>query len=279
MLVSLDWRSTYRYDPPVRLLNMELHVAPTTVGGQHVVEQSLTVDPPGPLHEHPRADAFGNTMHSVSLLGPVERVRITLRARVQTAAGPVGAPALTPLLRTLAVQPTRRVPGGDAGLVALAAAAAGDGDPAADPLAYAVRLSDLLADRFEFAAGETAVEDTALDFLAHGRGVCQDFTHLMLAVLRLRGVPALYVSGYLAPTDGAAAADASHAWVRVYAGGAWHGFDPSNHVREDERYVVTALGRDYDDVAPVRGSYQGVTEESWSAALRVESHGQAATQQ
>jgi len=92
--------------------------------------------------------------------------------------------------------------------------------------------------------------------------------------LRARGIPALYVSGYLAPPEGSAEGDASHAWVRVHAGGAWHGFDPANRSPEDARHVVTALGRDYDDVAPVRGSYRGLAEESWSAVVRVEMHGQ-----
>jgi transglutaminase-like putative cysteine protease len=270
MLVSIDWHSTYRYDPPVRLLNMELHVVPASDGGQHLAESTLTVEPEGPVHVHAQADAFGNTMHSVSLLGPVERVRIALRARVQTASGPVAAPALTPLIRLLALRPTRRTPHDDPRLHALAGEA---GDPS-DPLAFAQRLADAISGGFEYAVGQTTVGDTALDFLEHRRGVCQDYAHLMLAVLRLSGVPALYVSGYLAPEAGTAGADASHAWVRVHAGGAWHGFDAVNDAREDERYVVTALGRDYDDVAPVRGSYRGLTEESWSAALSVETHDQ-----
>ena len=97
----------------------------------------------------------------------------------------------------------------------------------------------------------------------------------MLAALRWRGIPALYVSGFLAPPEGSSISDAGHAWVRVFADGAWFGFDAANRRAEDEHYVVTALGRDYDDVAPVRGSYRGIAEEAWTANIQVESMQQA----
>jgi transglutaminase-like putative cysteine protease len=267
MEISLDWHSVYRYDPPVRLLNMELHVVPIITGTQEVIDYELEVDPPGPVNAHTRADAFGNTMHSVNLLGPVERVHVTLRAKVRTNAGMSVQPEPTPLMRMLALRPTHRAPA-DPRISELAADA---GDPT-DPLAYAERLTGLIADRFEFEVGQSDVEDSALELLDRRRGVCQDFAHLMLATLRSQSIPALYVSGYLAPSGGFADADASHAWVRVLADGTWHGFDAANRASENERYVVTALGRDYDDVAPVRGSYQGLAEESWSAAVRLEAH-------
>jgi transglutaminase-like putative cysteine protease len=85
----------------------------------------------------------------------------------------------------------------------------------------------------------------------------------------MAGFSARYVSGYLAPDAGEASAAASHAWFQVLAGDAWLGFDPANGVPQDERYVVTAVGRDYDDIPPLRGTYTGVAEEEWSTSVRV----------
>ena len=104
------------------------------------------------------------------------------------------------------------------------------------------------------------------------RGVCQDFAHLAIAALRRAGVPARYVSGYLEtlPPPGRAklrGADASHAWFAVHVPGAgWHDFDPTNDRRPDGQYVTTAWGRDYGDVAPLRGVVYGGGEHR----LRVE---------
>ena len=91
-------------------------------------------------------------------------------------------------------------------------------------------------------------------------GVCQDFTHVMLGLCRTVDIPARYASGYLynGPRDRLIGAQASHAWCEVYFPGAgWIGFDPTNNTLADERYVKIAVGRDYEDVAPVRGSYYG----------------------
>ena len=138
-----------------------------------------------------------------------------------------------------------------------------------DPAATGAALSSLLHRRFGFRVGSTDVGSTALDLLNVGHGVCQDFTHLMLAALRMRGIPARYVSGYLAPHVGEEAAQASHAWVQLLAPDGWHGFDPANDSPQDGRYVVTAVGRDYDDVPPIRGAFTGSAAEHWSTMVRV----------
>lgn len=91
-------------------------------------------------------------------------------------------------------------------------------------------------------------------------GVCQDFTHVMLGLCRSVGIPARYASGYLynGSRDSLVGAQASHAWAEVFLPSAgWIGFDPTNNTLADERYVKIAVGRDYDDVAPVRGNYHG----------------------
>ena len=113
---------------------------------------------------------------------------------------------------------------------------------------------------FEYVPGATGVKAHVTESFSLRRGVCQDFTHVMLAMCRTVGVASRYASGYLynGPKDSLVGAQASHAWCEVYLPTAgWIGFDPTNNNLADERYVKIAVGRDYDDVAPVVGSYQG----------------------
>lgn len=132
-------------------------------------------------------------------------------------------------------------------------------DPAA-PLGEAiVALTHAIFEDFTYSSGVTDVRTTLQELLALRQGVCQDFTHLALGCLRSAGLPARYVSGYLetAPPTGQPrleGSDASHAWASVMVpGGGWVDLDPTNDHLADSRYVVTAWGRDFRDVSPLRG--------------------------
>ncbi len=116
---------------------------------------------------------------------------------------------------------------------------------------------------FAYEPGSTGV-DTALEqSFAERRGVCQDFSHIMIGMCRSIGIPARYASGYIYTGDSGDSEDlvgsqASHAWCEIYLpNDGWTGFDPTNTVLADNRYIKTAIGRDYEDVAPIRGSYRG----------------------
>jgi transglutaminase-like putative cysteine protease len=262
MTVHVHWQTTYRYTEPVRLLHTELRVLPTSrPGGQRVAEASMELAPPARPMALP--DVFGNTFHHVDFLDPINLLHVSVTAEVDTTGDQEPADDLSPLLDRLYRQSTPRAPFEPA-LRSMA--------PSADePLEAARSLTFSLPERFGFQVGVTDVGHTALDFLSAGQGVCQDFSHLTLALLRMKGHAARYVSGYLAPALGDATAEASHAWVQVLADGAWWGFDPSNGVLQDERYVVTAVGRDYDDVPPLRGTFTGRAVEEWTTSLRVDS--------
>lgn len=113
---------------------------------------------------------------------------------------------------------------------------------------------------FRYESGVTAVNTHLEEVFGHRRGVCQDFTHVMIGMCRSIGVPARYASGYLynGPRDTLLGSQATHAWCEVYLPEAgWVGFDPTNNTLADERYVKIAVGRDYDDVKPIEGSYRG----------------------
>jgi transglutaminase-like putative cysteine protease len=132
-------------------------------------------------------------------------------------------------------------------------------DPAAPLGENLVRLTHAIFEDFTYAPGVTDVRTTLQELLALRQGVCQDFTHLALGCLRSVGLPARYVSGYLetAPPKGQPrleGSDASHAWASVMVpGGGWVDLDPTNDHLADSRYVVTAWGRDFRDVSPLRG--------------------------
>ncbi len=124
----------------------------------------------------------------------------------------------------------------------------------------ATALMQWIYREFRYEPGATNVNTHLEEAFRMRHGVCQDFTHVMLGLCRSVGIPARYASGYLynGPRDSLVGAQASHAWSEVYLPGAgWIGFDPTNNTLADERYVKVSIGRDYEDVAPVRGNYQG----------------------
>ena len=134
--------------------------------------------------------------------------------------------------------------------------------PGEEPMESLIRLSELIRERFEYEPGSTAVDSPIEHLLESGRGVCQDYAHLMIAIARSWGVPARYVSGYLYVTGRAGeqvTAGASHAWVECCLPGAgWVGFDPTNPTFSDQRHIRMAVGRDYADISPMRGVFRGV---------------------
>ena len=263
MRIAVRWESSYRYSQGVRLLHTELRVIPADGFGQRRINATLTLSPEAPLHQ--LRDGFGNAYHHVDFIQEIDEIHLALDAEVETEQ-PSEHSEPTPLMRHLFLAPTLRSPF-DRAVTELCEGVPQD----LDPLATGEAIASLLHERFGFEVGTTDVGSTALDLLEAGHGVCQDFAHLMLAALRMRGIPARYVSGYLAPHVGEAATPASPAWVQLLGPAGWHGLDPANDTQQDGRYVVTAIGRDYDDVPPVRGAFTGSAAEHWSTMVRVRS--------
>jgi transglutaminase-like putative cysteine protease len=126
--------------------------------------------------------------------------------------------------------------------------------------------------RLEYVPGVTGVQTSAVEASHAGRGVCQDFAHLSLALLRAAGIPARYVSGYLHPsTDaeiGVEVAGESHAWIDAWSG-SWWAFDPTNAIDVGVRHAMVARGRDYSDVPPVKGVYAGNADNTMSVEVLI----------
>lgn len=140
------------------------------------------------------------------------------------------------------------------------------------PNEAAMAICKFIFEQMTYQHGETGVHSVASDAWAKKVGVCQDFTHLALGALRSIGIPARYVSGYLHPQVdpivGHKVVGESHAWVEWFCG-TWVGFDPTNDVAAQERHVVVAHGRDYDDVPPLRGVFNGHGESELFVSVEI----------
>ena len=157
--------------------------------------------------------------------------------------------------------------------ISQAAEAACDGTVAG----FAQSASDFIHNNFVYQKGATHVNSSVRDSLALRAGVCQDFAHLLLGVVRMRGLPARYVSGYIVSgsseqgnkQEEVIGGQASHAWAEVFLpGNGWVGFDPTLGKPIELRHIRVAYGRDYGDVPPVRGVYKGKAGQSLSVDVR-----------
>lgn len=127
------------------------------------------------------------------------------------------------------------------------------------PLQLAKALSNYVYQNFEYKAGVTTVETTIDEVWELQSGVCQDFAHLLLVMLRLVNIPARYVSGYICPNkNGMRGEGATHAWVEAYIPFyGWLGLDPTNNILVEDKHVRLAVGRNFSDCSPVKGTYKG----------------------
>ena len=139
------------------------------------------------------------------------------------------------------------------------------------PAMFIQRCSEYIFDKFEYRKGITTIETTVDEILAHKTGVCQDFAHVLLEMLRSTGIPSRYVSGYICPNqDGARGAGATHAWVEVYLPATgWVGIDPTNNIWVTDQHVVLAVGRHFNDCSPVKGTFKGPANQTLSVLVSV----------
>lgn len=270
--------TVYRYPVPVSSCVMSLRLRPRQDRGQRVEEYSIEADPAGSMAAV--CDAFGNPWHLLSIRRPHHKLQVLSRSRVRAAQPPETSTdagrAGWDDYRALAPDPDHWDFLGESRFARSSPALASFADrkglsrPVADPLADLAALADTIHREFEFAPGSTTASSPIEDMLETGRGVCQDYAHLMIALARGWGVPSRYVSGYLYIADLAGAPirqAAMHAWVEcLLPDGSWAGFDPANDRLVAGGYIRVAVGRDYGDAAPTTGVYQG----GWESDLSVE---------
>lgn len=139
------------------------------------------------------------------------------------------------------------------------------------PLMAAQRLNEYVYTNFEYIQGVTSVETTCDEIWKLKAGVCQDFAHILLVMLRLIGVPARYVSGYICPNrSGMRGEGATHAWVEAYIPFyGWLGLDPTNNCFVNDLHVRLAVGRNFSDCSPVKGTYKGTSNHTLEVGVSV----------
>lgn len=282
MLLEVRHVTQYHYDAAVRESVMELWMQPQKSATQRLVSFELEVEPPAQLFSY--ADYFGNPVYHFDVPQPHDRLTIVARSAVETQPPPELPGALdrgewdrlksdfvrgecfdylrphgyaveTPLLHAFiekhGLNDLRRH----------------------DPLTAVRELMTAIYNAFDYQTGVTAADSPIDHALEEGRGVCQDFSHIMIAICRAWEIPARYVSGYLFTnrTEGDRSdPDASHAWVEVFLPSLrWVGFDPTNNALAGERHVAVAVGRDYQDVPPSQGVFKGEAESQLAVGVSV----------
>jgi transglutaminase-like putative cysteine protease len=286
MFYSIRHLTKFRYSSAVSESLMEVRMNPRSEGLQRCLSFNLTVTPRARVQQY--RDYLGNVIHHFDVPSPHQHLTIVAEAMVDVTPQP-DLPA-----RRLDANAWSRLDAGTAArdfwemltpsqfaqwTDAMAAFAAELKLPSreearrTDPMELLVELNAAVYGAIEYVPKSTRVDSPADDALRNRQGVCQDYAHIAIALVRQLGIPCRYVSGYLFHRDGVktrSAEGATHAWVEAYLPEiGWTGFDPTNNTIAGETHVRTAVGRDYADVPPTRGVFKGDAESELTVAVRV----------
>lgn len=265
MLLKISHLTTYHYDQPVHYSLQQIRLAPKSRAGQTVLRWETRID--GGVKELEFEDQHNNHVTLVSVEPGRTELSIHSEGEVETTdtAGIVGEHGgFAPLWLFHRTTPLTQ-PGPALRALVKKLGTGFDGD-----IQLMHGLSAAISSTVAYETGRTHPATTAEEALAAGHGVCQDHAHIFIAAARLMGFPARYVSGYLMMND-RVEQDASHAWAEVHIQGVgWIGFDVSNDISPDERYVRVATGLDYKEAAPVSGLRFGDSGESMIVSLQVQ---------
>jgi len=274
MKLAIRHTTHYSFAQPVAHALQRLRLTPKETQGQRIVEWSMQFD--NAHRELEFDDQHFNTVTLVGVNPGTSEVTVTCQGVVETQdhAGVIGRhsghlPLWSFLRQTPLTRPgprlrslLREVPERDISA----------------PLGFLHALSDLIRDRITYQTGTTHAATTAEEAVVHGYGVCQDHTHIFIGAARSLGIPARYVSGYLLMDD-RIDQEATHAWAEAHVDGlGWVGFDISNGISPDPRYVRVATGHDYRDAAPVTGISFGTADHLLRVEVAVERQQQSQQQ-
>jgi transglutaminase-like putative cysteine protease len=278
---AIRYLTEYEYDSDVVDNLNALRVKPLANGRQRCDEFGVRLTPEVRVHRH--TDYFGTEVVEFEVSRPHRQLSIDVRARVSTKAAPEPPRATWEAL----TDPNYHEAGGefllqtdDAPEHPAFKELLGATRAASSPLAALTLTSELIPDRFEYRQGATYVDSRIIDLLDGGGGVCQDFVHLGLALLRHHGIAARYVSGYLFAAGSGNGQESvevdTHAWLEALLpmGGrgpnydpVWVGADPTNRVLAGETHVKIGHGRHYADVPPIKGVYRGSASARLTASV------------
>jgi transglutaminase-like putative cysteine protease len=272
--IAVRHRTGYRYAEPVQASYNEARLTPPSLDGQRALQTALTMTPSvRPLRY---IDYWGTTVDAFDIHVPHTELVVLATSTVETARprpvpSGIGWPDLAdPTVRHRFAEflaPSRYVPPESELAEVGESLRAGS-----TPVQAGARAAEWTHERLRYERGATHVHTSSAEARAAGKGVCQDFAHVTLALLRAVGLPARYVSGYLHPSVqaevGETTAGESHAWVEFWAGD-WVAVDPTSLVDVGSRHVLLARGRDYADVRPLSGVYSGPATEYFGVSVEV----------
>jgi transglutaminase-like putative cysteine protease len=279
MAYSVRHITSFRYEPAVRESVMEVRMQPRTDFRQRCLSFSLDVTPRANMMVY--RDFYGNAVHHFDIPEKHNLIEITAQAIVDV----LPAQLLQREDANDWNELDARVAQTDYWEMLLASQYAGPTELLAklasdlnltrrgNPYELLQELNGRLYELFEYVPNSTNVDSSIDDALRARRGVCQDFAHIMITLVRKLKIPCRYVSGYLFHEDKAkdrSPAGATHAWVEAYLGDlGWVAFDPTNNLLGCDRHVRVAVGRDYADVPPTRGVYKGEAASELSVMVAV----------
>ena len=269
--LSFEHVTVFNYGSPVRSSFNEVRMTPLTTVRQTTLTAHVTTSPAASQYRY--WDYWGTQVVAFDVEDQHDALLIRAEGVVDTAAFSRPAPCTWDEVEAAAdamcefLSPTPSTcPDGP-----LAPAAESLRRP--DPIETAEAVCDWVNSALEYRSGVTGVHTSAAEVLGIGQGVCQDFAHVAVALLRAVGIPARYVSGYLHPVPepevGEVVDGQSHAWIEAWTG-VWWELDPTNLVTVGPRHVAVGRGRDYGDVSPVKGIYAGGEDDDMTTAVRIE---------
>jgi transglutaminase-like putative cysteine protease len=283
---SIRHLTRFRYSQPISESIMETRMHPRSDTSQHCLTFTLSVSPRCRVFSY--RDHLGNNVQHFDIPGDHNQLVIVAESVVEQQPMP-DVPAFLAADAWGALEDL--IAGGDYWEMLLPSTFAVE-TPAVkmlaaqmevsrrdDPLLLVQELNQRLYDYFEYVPRHTRVDSPVDEAIVSGKGVCQDFAHAMIALLRHVRIPARYVSGYLYRSredHDRSTPDATHAWVEVlmpHLG--WVGFDPTNNLVAQRRHIRTAIGRDYADVPPTHGIFRGKTDSELYVAVQVEASEEA----
>jgi transglutaminase-like putative cysteine protease len=282
---SVEHLTAYRYQGQVSDSFGHLRVFPRTNEFQNLISHSVDIQPATDLHQY--EDYFGNQVRFFSVPSRHATLDVLAKSEVTVLAPTVPKEVLEVSVAEARqiyhsrryehydyLRPTQLVQVGNPFQNYIKKHL-----PNSAPLGEAlIQFNEFIHKQFEYQSGKTDVSTTALKVARLKKGVCQDFSHFMLGVLRSAQIPARYVSGYIETAvanpdpnlPDLIGSAATHAWVEVLLPGQhWWGLDPTNNLEVADRHIVIATGRDYNDVPPLRGTYRGAKLESLEVKVHV----------
>ena len=264
MWLTIEHTTRLTYDAPIAEAYSELRLKPIHDDGQRCSAFTITTEPRNlPISEY--SDRFGNVVHHFDILEPHDKLVLGVRSEVWTPSIFLDAATVSEVdrwdfLTSPAVSPS----------TAQSRSSRRRSHRRPRRSETAVRLLARVREAMTYEVGSTNVHTRADEALADGRGVCQDFAHVLIGLCRVHAIPARYVSGYLYDPSLDGEHEASHAWVDVLdPDRGWVSLDPTHDREQTDHYVRIGVGRDYVDVPPTRGVYKGPGIETLEVSVHI----------